>query len=150
MERLESTLDVCAREVLDVVPLAMRVIRKQLREHGTQFLSVPQFRTLLFISRNRGASLSEVADHIGLTLPSMSTLVDGLVARNFVIRRTHQDDRRRMDLTLTERGENTLQSARKGTQEYLKGRLSRLSETERATVVQGMRITRLVFSEGAP
>ena len=149
MERLESTLDDCAREVLDVVPLAMRVIRKQLREHGTQFLSVPQFRTLLFISRNRGASLSEVADHIGLTLPSMSTLVDGLVTRNFVIRRTHQDDRRRVDLTLTERGENTLQSARKATQEYLKGRLSRLYEAERATVVRGMRITRLVFSEAA-
>ena len=149
MEHLETTLDECAREVLDVVPLAARVIRKQLREHGTQFLSVPQFRTLLFISRNKGASLSEVADHIGLTLPSMSTLIDGLVTRNFVIRRTHQDDRRRMDLTLTERGETTLQSARKATEEYLKGRLSRLSEAERGTVVRGMRITRRVFSEEA-
>jgi len=147
MERLEGTLDECAREVLDVVPLAMRVIRKQLREHGTQFLSVPQFRTLRFISRNKGASLSEVADHIGLTLPSMSTLVDGLVTRNFVIRRTHQDDRRRMDLMLTERGETTLQSSWKATQEYLKERLSRLSDAERATVVRGMRITRQVFSE---
>lgn len=149
MQRVEGTLDECAHEVLDVVPLVARVIRKQLREHGTQLLSVPQFRTLLFISRNKGASLSQVADHIGLTLPSMSTLVDGLVTRNFVIRRTDQDDRRRMDLTLTERGETTLQSARKATQEYLKGRLSRLSETERGTVVRGMRITRQVFSEGA-
>jgi DNA-binding MarR family transcriptional regulator len=149
MQRVEGTLDDCAHEVLDVVPMAMRVIRKQLREHGTQFLSVPQFRTLSFIGKNRGASLSEVADHIGLTLPSMSTLVDGLVTRNFVIRRTHQDDRRRIDLTLTERGETTLQSARKATQEYLKGRLSRLSETECSAVFRGMRITRQVFSEGS-
>jgi MarR family transcriptional regulator for hemolysin len=149
MQRVEGTLDDCAQEVLDVVPLVARVIREQLREHGTQLLSVPQFRTLLFISRNKGASLSQVADHIGLTLPSMSTLVDGLVTRSFVMRRTHQDDRRRMDLTLTERGETTLQSARKATQEYLKGRLSRLSETERGTVVRGMRITRQVFSQGA-
>jgi DNA-binding MarR family transcriptional regulator len=144
---LEGTLDECAREVLDVVPLAMRVIRKQLRKQGTHLLSVPQFRTLLFISRNKGASLSEVADHIGLTLPSMSTLVDGLVTRNFVIRRTHQDDRRRMDLMLTGHGETTLQSARKGTHEYLKERLSRFSEAERGTVVRGMGILRQVFSE---
>lgn len=147
MQRLKGSLDESAREVLDVVPLAMRVIRKQLRKHSAQLLSVPQFRTLLFISRNKGVSLSDVTEHIGLTLPSMSALVDGLVARNYVMRRTHQDDRRRMTLTLTERGETALQSARKKTQEYLKERLSRLSETERVTVVSGMGILRQVFSE---
>jgi DNA-binding MarR family transcriptional regulator len=146
-QRLEGTLDDCARDVLDVIPLVMRVIRTQLRKHGTQLLSVPQFRTLLFISRNKGASLSEVADHIGLTLPSMSALVDGLVNRNFVVRRTRQEDRRRMDLTLTERGETTLQSARKGTQEYLKEHFSPLSDAERGTLVRGMEILRQVFSE---
>jgi len=147
MQFLQGAPDECAHEVLDVVPLAMRTIRKQLRTHGTQLLSVPQFRTLLFINANKGASLSEVADHIGLTLPSMSALVDGLVTRNFVIRSTHRDDRRRVDLTLTERGETTLRSARNGTQDYLKERFSRLSDTERGTIVRGMRILRQVFSE---
>jgi len=147
MQRLQGAPDECAQEVLDVVPLAMRVIRKKLREHGTQLLSVPQFRTLLFISRNEGASLSEVADHIGLTLPSMSALVDGLVTRNFVTRRTHRDDRRRIDLALTQQGETTLRSAWNATQDYLKGRFDRLPETERVTIVRGMRIIRRVFSE---
>ena len=146
-QRLKGSLDEPAREILDVVPLAMRVIRKQLRKHSAQLLSVPQFRTLLFISRNKGVSLSQVADHIGLTLPSMSTLVDGLVIRDFVVRRTHQDDRRRMNLTLTERGETTVQSARKKTQDYLKERLSLFSEAERVTVFRGMGILRQVCSE---
>lgn len=147
MQRLQGAPEECAHEVLDVVPVVMRVVRNKLREHGAQLLSVPQFRTLSFISRNNGASLSEVANHIGLTLPSMSTLVDGLVTRNFVIRRTHEDDRRRMDLTLTEHGEATLRSARKETQEYLKQRFAGLSESERGTVLKGMRILRQVFSE---
>jgi DNA-binding MarR family transcriptional regulator len=146
MQRVQGLPDECAHEVLDVVPMAMRVIRKNLREHGTQLLSVPQFRTLLFISRNEGSSLSEVGDHIGLTLPSMSALVDGLVARNFVVRRTRQDDRRRVDLTLTEKGETTLHLARKETQEYLKQRFAGLSESERGAVVKGMRVLRQVFS----
>jgi len=147
MQRLQGAPDECAHEVLDVVPVAMRVIRKKLREHGTQLLTIPQFRTLLFIGSNKGASLSEVADHIGLTLPSMSALVDGLVTRNFVIRRAHRDDRRRMDLMLTERGETTARSARDATQDYLKERFSSLSETERITVVKGMRILRQIFAE---
>ncbi len=147
MQHLEAPREECARQVLDVVPLVMRGIRKQLRKHGAQVLSVPQFRTLLFISRNKGASLSEVAEHIGLTLPSMSTLVEGLVARNFVVRRTHQDDRRRMTLMLTERGETTLRSAREGTHAYLTERFSRFSEAERGTIVRAMRTLREVFSE---
>ena len=147
MQRLQGAPDECAHQVLDVVPLAMRVIRKKLREHSAQLLSVPQFRTLLFISRNEGVSLSEVADHIGLTLPSMSALIDGLVTRDFVIRNTHRDDRRRVDLTLTEQGETTLRSAMNATQDYLKERFSRLSETERATIVKGMKTLRRIFSE---
>jgi len=147
MQRLAPTLDECAREVMDVVPPTMRAIREQLRKHRSEFLSVPQFRTLLFINRRRNASLSQVADAIGLTLPSMSALVDGLVKRNFVDRRTHKDDRRRVDLTLTERGEATLTSARKETQQYLKERLSRLSEPERNSVFKGLEILRGIFAE---
>jgi DNA-binding MarR family transcriptional regulator len=146
-QHLKAPLEECAREVLDVVPLVMRGIRKQLRKHSARVLSIPQFRTLLFISRHKGASLSDVAEHIGLTLPSMSTLIDGLVTRDFVVRRTHHDDRRRMTLMLTERGETTLRSARQGTQAYLTERLSCFSETERGTVVRGMRILKQVFSK---
>jgi len=147
MQRLDPTLDECASEVMDVVPPTMRAIREQLRKHRTEFLSVPQFRTLLFINRKKSTSLSQVADAIGLTLPSMSALVDGLVKRNFVSRRTHEDDRRLVHLTLTQRGETTLESARKETQHYLKDRLSGLSEQERNAVVKGLEILRGIFTE---
>jgi DNA-binding MarR family transcriptional regulator len=125
----------------------MRTIRAQLRKHSGSALSVPQFRTLLFINRHRGASISEVADHIGLTLPSMSTLVDGLVTRNFVLRRVHEDDRRRMTLTLSERGDAALLSARTGAQSYLTERLKPLPEAQRVTILRAMRILKRVFSE---
>ena len=147
MQRLEAPREECSREILDAVPLAMRTIRAQLRKHSGSALSVPQFRTLLFINRHRGTSISEVADHIGLTLPSMSTLVDGLVARNFVLRRVHEDDRRRMTLTLSERGDAALLSARTGAQAYLTERLKPLPEAQRATILRAMRILKRVLSE---
>lgn len=144
---MRSSIDECAREVLDTVPPVMRVIRSELRRHGARELSVPQFRTLNFLSRNKGASLSEVAEHIGLTLPSMSTLIDGLVTRNFAVRRTHPDDRRRMTLELTDRGQTTLRSAREATQDYLAELLESLSQEDRNTVIKSMRILRSIFAQ---
>jgi DNA-binding MarR family transcriptional regulator len=138
-----------AREILDVVPVVMRGIRKELRRHGARELSIPQFRTLLYLNRNKGTSLSHVAEHIGLTLPSMSTLVDGLVAHGFADRRTHPDDRRRMTLELTQRGETTLRTAREGTLSYLNGLLDDLSPSDRATILKAMRILKPLFAERA-
>jgi len=98
-QKVQSSVEECAREILDDVPLAMRTIRTQLRKNGAIEISIPQFRTLVFINRRSGASLSDAAEHMGLTLPSMSAMIDGLVSRNLVMRRTDSQDRRRMTLT---------------------------------------------------
>jgi len=138
--------DECAREVLDVVPLIMRTIRAEMRRHRTPGLSVPHFRVLAFLNRNEGASLSEVAEYIGLTLPSMSTLIDGLVTRELVTRQTSPSDRRRVTLALTARGKSTLAAARRETQAQLAESLATLTATERATVVRAMQALCAVFT----
>ena len=139
--------DECARDVLEVVPLVMRKIRAELRKHRGGDLSVPQFRTLFYVNRHEGASLSEVAEHVGLTLPSMSRIVDLLVARRLTTRETHHGDRRRMTLALTARGHATLQSAREATETYLRELFRTLPSTKRATIVEAMRVLRPVFTE---
>ena len=68
-----------ARELMEVVPLVMRTFRAEMRGSRANDLSVPQFRALGFVHRKPGTSLSDVAEHIGLALPSMSKLIDGLV-----------------------------------------------------------------------
>ncbi len=140
------TSDICAQAVLEVVPLVMRTIRAEMRQHRAADLSVPQFRTLAFIDRNAGTSLSDVAEHIGLTLPSMSKIVDGLVARKLVIRETHPEDRRRMILTLTRSGQTALESSRKATRACLAEMLAPLSDAEHTTIVKAMENLREVFS----
>ena len=136
----------CAQEILDVVPIVMRSIRAELRRHRTADLSIPQFRTLAFIDRNADASLSDVAEHIGLTLPSMSKIVEGLVVRKFVTRQTARDDRRRMTLALTARGLTALQASRDATRACLAEDLAGLTERQRETITQAMEILRPVFT----
>jgi MarR family transcriptional regulator for hemolysin len=140
------TPDDCARGLLEVVPQIMHVIRAEMRSQRTPDLSVPQFRVLAFISRNPGASLSAAAEHIGLTLPAMSIMVDGLVERRLVSRQSSPADRRRVLLRLTGRGESTLASAREATQARLAERLGSLSSAERAQVVEVIEVLRGLFA----
>ena len=144
---MESLADECAREVLEVVPLVMRAIRGELRSHRRGDVSIPQFRTLLFLNGHENASLSEVAEHIGLTLPSMSRIVDILVTRGLATREAHHGDRRRITLALTTRGRTTLRLASEATEAYLRTIFTELSPTERAMVVKSMKVLRPVFTK---
>jgi len=145
---MSITPDESAREVMEVVPLIMRAIRAQMRNCRVPGLSVPQFRALTFLRRRQGASLSDVAEHVGLTLPSMSKMIDGLVARRLVSRQTHPEDRRRVTLTLTARGQTVLQVAYEATRTCLAERLAALSASERATVARAMGSLRPIFTTG--
>ncbi len=104
----ETSLD-----LLDTVPGIMNVIRGEMRAHLAADLSVPQFRTLNYLNRQPGVSLSDVAEHVGTTLPSASVLIDGLVARGLVVRLPDEVDRRKVTLWLTELGRLTRESARR-------------------------------------
>jgi DNA-binding MarR family transcriptional regulator len=136
----------CAREILETIPLTMRAIKGQMRVSPLMKLSEPQFRTLMFLRRHEGASLSDVAEDLGLTLPSMSKQIDGLVARGVVARQTDSADRRRVILTLTAQGRWTLQSVRDIAQAHLARMLAVLAPSRRATIVEAMRALRQVFS----
>jgi DNA-binding MarR family transcriptional regulator len=130
---------------MEVAPLVMRAIRAEMRCHRTSDLSIPQFRTLTFLNHHEGASLSAVAGHIGLTLPSMSKTIDGLVARNLIKRETHPDDRRRVTLALTARGRSAWQVARDDTRTALAEKLAALSPQDRSIILQAMQALRAVF-----
>jgi DNA-binding MarR family transcriptional regulator len=136
----------CAREILDVVPLVMRSLRADMRHYRAPGMSVPQLRTLVYLSGNEGASLSEVAEHIGLRLPSMSALIDGLVTRSLVVRQTSHSDRRRVTLSLTRAGRTALDEARRSTLGHLEERLAALPDAELATVVQAMCTLRSIMA----
>ncbi len=142
--------DQCAQAVLEVTPVVIHIIRTQMRQNRAPALTVPQFRTLIFVRDHEGASLSQVADYVGLTLPSTSTLVDGLVKRRFLTRQTHPTDRRRLTLALTAQGRQMLQAARECTQAYLADQLAHLPASDQATIETAMLLLKEVFGTVTP
>jgi DNA-binding MarR family transcriptional regulator len=142
--------DAIAREILDVVPVVMRKIRIEMRTQRSADIAVPQFRALLFINRNPGSSLQSVAHHLGLTPPTVSKMVDGLVLDGLVRREPSPKDRRQVTLTLTLQGEEVLEKAHTGTQARLAEVLSHLTPQEGETVFQAMKLLHPLFlSDGS-
>lgn len=135
----------CAGEILETVPLVMQFIRVEMRRSRGPGISVPQFRVLTFLSRTDGASLSAVADRVGLSLPAMSRLIDGLVSRELVQREESSEDRRRVTLRPTTLGGELVRTARAGAKTRLAEALTELAPAERATLAEAMELLHRVF-----
>ena len=148
MAETNPGLDTLANLILDSVPLVMRTLRCEMRRNRETELSVPQFRILSFVHRRGSSSLSEIAEHMGLTLPSMSKMVDGLVMRSFVTRSNDASDRRRLVIALTERGTKAWESAREATRVSMVKTLATLSGDERRELGRSMEKLRELFSTG--
>jgi DNA-binding MarR family transcriptional regulator len=135
-----------ADEVLEVVPLVMRIIRKEFRSQRGPGFSVPEFRSLAFINRRPGASLGEVAEHLGLEAPTASKLVESLVQRGLLRREDDPQDRRRMRLNILPKGRAAVDKAYEHTRQFLAARLAHLSEEQRQLVLASLDLLEDAFS----
>lgn len=132
--------DSCAGLVLETVPQVMATIKGEMRRHRPAETTVPQFRAMIFLQRHDGASLSDVAAFLGLTLSTVSKLVEGLVQRGFVTRAPNTADRRRIVLRLTATGDATLTAARRQAAAGMARLLAGLAADERPVVQRAMEI----------
>ena len=136
----------CAALLMDVVPPVMGRIRREMRSHRAPGISVPQLRTLIFLNRHEGASLSEVADHIGLQLPTMSKTVDALVSRKLVLRNASSGDRRRISLKLSAQGIDVLRQTRSEAEADLAEALKSLTPAQQGSVIEALTALGTIFA----
>ncbi|MBW4445373.1 MAG: MarR family transcriptional regulator [Hassallia sp. WJT32-NPBG1] len=143
--KLGKPSEECAVKVMDTVPLLMRFIRADMRENSVASLSIPQLRSMLFIKRNPGASLSEVAEHLGVTCATASTTTERLVQRSFIQRTDHPQERRRVVLNLTDEGKHHLEQTLAQTRTHIADLLESLTAEEIAHIEEGLTLLKHVF-----
>ncbi len=130
--------DAAAAAILEDVPLVMRAIRARMREGRPAGMSVAQFRALLQIRRNPGSGLSEIAEHLGTSVPAASELVSRLVREDLVRRETDPHERRRIRLTLSPAGSGQLDLAQRAAMTWLRSLVSGLSPERQHAIVQAL------------
>lgn len=125
----------------------MRAIREQMRSGRAAGLSVPQFRLLRYVRRNPGTSLSPVADHLGTTVPATSQMVERLVRADLVMRAQNPDERRQVELRLTDAGAAILKELDDATRAWLCDRLSGMDARQLEAMAAALRDLRAAFSD---
>jgi DNA-binding MarR family transcriptional regulator len=142
----KATPESCARRILETVPAVMRLVRSEMRRGAGGSLSVPQFRVLAYLGRNSDASLSAVADFIGIADATASAMVERLVRRRLVVREGDPEERRRVRLRLTRGGSALLERAGARTRRHVAARLSALAPRDLTALGRGLGLLRATLA----
>ena len=129
-------------------PPVWHTVRAHIRHEATENfdITVVQFHILRRI-RHGCDSVSKLADDRHTSRPAISRAVDVLVTKGYIARTTNPDDRRNIQLSLTEEGDALLENLFSNTRQWMLEKLNVLSEAEiEAILVAGDALKR-AFTE---
>lgn len=106
---------------------------------GTLELTLAQYRVLVFVD-GVDRSASEVARLLDVTPSTLTSVVDGLCARDLVRRRSDPADGRRVLLTITDDGRRRVAAADAVVADVLSSLLGRLGPARAATALDGLHL----------
>ena len=112
-------------------PALLHLNRRLRRELAPLGITGGQAALLWAIRSHPGIGVRGLADLEGVSTPAMSAYVDRLEAAGLVARHRSEQDRRRVQLAVTESGLRVLRSARSRRTAWLADRLRRLEPEER-------------------
>lgn len=118
----------------------MWFVRRQLRSRRAKGLSVPQFRVLLLVEKGGRAGLSDICNNLGVSMPTASRIVTGLVDKGFLDRQEPVGDRRCRPIRLTTVGQAALKKAWNGAHEAMADVLINLTPVEAKQMTDAMRL----------
>ena len=122
---------------------AVRAAARLAKVSGTALadadLTLPQYRVLVFLVP-RGRPATHVAALLGVTPSTVTSVVDGLVARGLVDRSSDPADRRRVVLWLTPAGADTVAHGDRVVGAALDRLLDRLAPSEAETALVGLEL----------
>lgn len=137
----------CAGQIMETVNQLARLMRREMRRQRPDDISQSQFRAMRILQHHVGASLSQLAAHIDLTLASTSKLIDVLAKHSLVERCASPLDRRKVELYLTEHGRDTLDQVEAARQRALLKVLQALPAEHLEMVQHSMQIIHTAISE---
>ena len=133
--------DDCTQKLLQTIPRFMRMLGGSMRRRFSDDEQL-SFRHIhmLEILHHQPCNLRDLAQYHHVTSSTMSRSVDQLVKRQWVERQNNPDDRREIELHLTELGLQAYNTMASHSQDVVAELLVHLSDDERMLLSQGLDI----------
>jgi Transcriptional regulators len=103
-------------------------------------LSPSQLGTLLHLKKDRAQGVAGLGDKMSVTSAAASQMIDRLVQAGFVERAEDEEDRRAKLISLTGKGEKTIEEFGRERQAWIRSLAKRLSPEESAILQEALRI----------
>lgn len=139
-----------AKKMLEVIPMVMGGVGREMRKRQVLEVSMPQFRALMTIRFHPEIPMSGIAKHLDVTLSSASKLIDGLVDRGWVQRAESVDDRRKTLLSLSPAGKEVIEEHHKAKLKYFTELLKDLTDEECIILHKAGNILHTIFAPMEP
>jgi MarR family transcriptional regulator, organic hydroperoxide resistance regulator len=101
-------------------------------------ITMPQLKSLFFISNQGSTNLGKLASALGVTPANVTGIVDRLVEQKLVTRVENVQDRRMLMLHTTEKGEELVTTLRERKRSYLSKTLADLNSDELNNLSRGL------------
>ena len=104
----------------------------------TTGLTAPQLLLLQAIGNHNNAAIGELAKNINLSQATVTTIVDRLEKRQLVYRQRSDQDKRKVNIHLTEAGAIALEQAPTPLQEHFVDRFGKLPDWEQSMILSSV------------
>jgi DNA-binding MarR family transcriptional regulator len=138
-----------ALTIVEIVPQMMRTLAAELRR-SDEILMPAHFGVLFTLRYQETCNVSELAEHLSVTVPTMSNLVARMVERGWLARTRSEADRRQVLLALTPAGRAMVDDIHQQAVDHVDDMLATLSAGERAVLHAGLEVLRTVLVSDTP
>jgi DNA-binding MarR family transcriptional regulator len=151
METKSDSAHKLARQIMEIVPYAMRAMMSEMRQsHQSNMMVMPGHFRLLGMLSHRNWTLTELADKQAVSPPTMSNTITTLEERGWVTRTRSAEDRRSVVIQATEEGRKILEETHTRAESYIAALLEPLDPAEQDILAQGLTVLRRVFETASP
>ena len=105
-----------------------------LKENGIN-LKRTQLKALLLIDCEQKTSMSHLSMHLDMEKGSFTSVVDSLARKGLIRRKRDPKDRRKVYLTITEKGDELLHKSKNALREHVATKTKKLSSENRARLI---------------
>jgi DNA-binding MarR family transcriptional regulator len=119
---------------------SVRLLRLARREERGEPIGGPRLSALTFVATAGPVSLAELAAAEQVRAPTMSRVVDNLVADGLALRETDPTDRRAVRISATEAGRRLIDEGQASRAGAVAARLAQLADSERRALYRGVEL----------
>lgn len=126
----DSKLNEMVADLLHIPPLIDRTVKRKLLNDTRDLIDMTplQFEVVKLIEKEETQHVAQIGKKLEIAKAQMTKLIDRLVEMDFLERSVNKDDRRLLDIRLTEHCRTLLKETKKEFHKSIKNKLSSLPE----------------------